>query len=534
MGPERIDKPVHPNKWLPGDTIRDDTVVSRSVKFTTGVVDYMNRTQFGITKRGVPLYMMWPIDAGIPPFLVASKTKPAHNVCVTASYEHWTDTWPRGGIQRVIGQVGDQAVERQALLLAAGVEGAPVVATPEILTPVLSHSSPVWDVVLHIDPEGCADVDDVLAWRRGADDAGDADVLYFAIAIADVAAWVDAGSPLDIQAAARGQTIYDDGAVVVPMLPHIISTGLASMRRDGLARPVLALEFELRDGKVVGSAWRQYMMTVTESYTYDSVARNTDRCAQLREYLGAVCDTTLPDDSHIWIERAMVLYNRRAAETLAAARVGLLRCHKGQTFEGYHALAEATGCADLAWLGLSAGEYVRPDANYGHTGLSMEFYCHASSPLRRYSDLVNQRWLKHLSCGGAVAAPTGSGASGDAFALNERARIIKKVERDLWFLKHLDSSRIITASGFVIAPSKRASVWSVYVPTWRRQVKCVSEVELQPGCAVTLRAFTNLKEPQWSKRLVINASLPRVSASCGLPSPSACGDDDYAGSPSAS
>jgi hypothetical protein len=147
----------------------------------------------------------------------------------------------------------------------------------------------------------------------------------------------------------------------------------------------------------------------------------------------------------------------------------------------------------------------------------MEFYCHASSPLRRYSDLVNQRWLKHLSCGGA-AAPTG--ASGDAFALNERARIIKKVERDLWFLKHLDSSRIITASGFVIAPSKRASVWSVYVPTWRRQVKCVSEVELQQGCAVTLRAFTNLKEPQWSKRLVINASLPHVSASCGLPSPS--------------
>ena len=111
MGPERIDAPVHPNKWLPGDTIRDDTVVSRSVKFTTGVVDYMNRTQFGITKRGVPLYMMWPIDAGIPPFLVASKTKPAHNVCVTASYEHWTDTWPRGGIQRIIGQVGDQAVE---------------------------------------------------------------------------------------------------------------------------------------------------------------------------------------------------------------------------------------------------------------------------------------------------------------------------------------------------------------------------------------------------------------------------------------
>ena len=71
-----------------------------------------------------------------------------------------------------------------------------------------------------------------------------------AIAIADVASWVAEGSPVDNYAEKAGQTLYNNGRVVAPMLPTSLSTRCASLRSDGVARPALAYCFTVEGGVV--------------------------------------------------------------------------------------------------------------------------------------------------------------------------------------------------------------------------------------------------------------------------------------------
>ncbi|MGB6126597.1 MAG: RNB domain-containing ribonuclease [Gordonia sp. (in: high G+C Gram-positive bacteria)] len=91
-----------------------------------------------------------------------------------------------------------------------------------------------------IDPPGSKDLDQALrvvpktAGQRGSD--GDGFLVYYAIA--DVAALVEPGSPIDIESRRRGQTIYfPDGSV--PLHPRALSEGAGSLLGDQTRPAVL-------------------------------------------------------------------------------------------------------------------------------------------------------------------------------------------------------------------------------------------------------------------------------------------------------
>jgi exoribonuclease R len=237
-------------KWMPGDSITaDGHVVERSVKQMIGIVDILNRTRFGTTPRGVPLYIMYPLDVSYPPCLVALKVKPETNMLIAANYEHWDGIWPRAGFVKTLGPVGDLKSELDAML---PLPLSPCVQSESELCPNIgTHSVLDWDVVLHIDPPGCKDVDDVFCWKwRGPTQ------VTFSIGIADVASWVPEGSELDKGAYMRGSTLYDDGVAIAPMFPTWLSEGRASLRSDGVARPAVCLTFDLEK---VDDVWRVSM-----------------------------------------------------------------------------------------------------------------------------------------------------------------------------------------------------------------------------------------------------------------------------------
>ncbi len=499
-----------------------------------GIVDFTAKTRYGFSSRGVPQYLFHPADPRFPPMIVGSKAPPTVNQwgLITTKGLVWSTTksrWPSVQLQELLGPVGTPEVEAEVLRLRYL---RPVHRTKSVSCDALLASSAAataaWDTVFNIDPDGCRDVDDILAWRRI--DGG----IEFGIGIADVAALVPKDSDLDKAAFLRAQTLYRDGVAIEPMLPAAISEGRGSLLADGTPRGVLMATWRLEAtetetnsawASVHGPVWSRASIVNQRSFTYESVLQDSTISNILPRYLAAITGLSIAEvgaDSHRWVELAMVTYNRAAADQVATT--GILRRHRGITATEYQELAAKTGCAELAFLGYAAGEYVEGSnkigVETGHAGLGVERYAHATSPLRRYADLVNQRILMGMLDAEDVR---GMVVAGTAAWLNERAKEARACDREAWCLAQLSSKELREASGWVLGwtliPNTPPEVrLRVYVPEWKRQVKVMvaflgkddgSDEGEDGGIRVGSRGSTTEETKSW---LVKQASPVRITA----------------------
>jgi exoribonuclease R len=498
-----VKEPVAPRKWLPGSAIdAEGRVVYEKHAAIVGIVDYLNRAGQGFNTRGTPLYLFYPLDRGFPPFLVASKERCTSNMIACVAFEHWNDRWARGGIVRRLGAVGDHIAERCALMMRAGFQPPCEDLSPSTSYSMSCYDDRAWNRCFNIDPVGCVDVDDVFAWR-----ALPAGGHEFAIAIADVSAWVAEGDACDADARTRGTSVYEEGTVLTPMLPRIISERAASLRADGIARPCLALCWTVgADGAASSARWERLALVVDHAYTYESFCEEKADKETLYELLEAVGATRRAEikDAHDAVAAAMILYNRIAGELLVrSGRGGLLRAHEGGATP-YADLAASTGVQELRWLGSAAGRYVVAATGAArHVGLGLDAYAHASSPLRRYADLVNQRAIK------AILFETQIPCADPELPtwLNARCAAAAALERDLWFAAHVKTDTISSAVGIVlrIRTTDARKLLTVYVPEWRRKLRCVGEAHV--GNRVGVRVFCDNRATRWDDRIVGSAEL---------------------------
>ncbi|MCC6239251.1 MAG: ribonuclease R [Phycisphaerales bacterium] len=96
------------------------------------------------------------------------------------------------------------------------------------------------EIIVTIDPDDARDYDDAISVRRLENGH-----WQLGVHIADVAFFVDPQSPLDEEAAARGNSTYLPG-YVVPMLPEILSNGVCSLQ-EGVPRLCKSVFVELDD-----------------------------------------------------------------------------------------------------------------------------------------------------------------------------------------------------------------------------------------------------------------------------------------------
>lgn len=85
------------------------------------------------------------------------------------------------------------------------------------------------EFICTIDPPNAKDYDDAISLRR-TEDGG----YELGIHIADVAHFIPVGSPLDEEAAERGNSVYLP-RLVIPMLPEVLSNGICSLQ-EGVPR----------------------------------------------------------------------------------------------------------------------------------------------------------------------------------------------------------------------------------------------------------------------------------------------------------
>jgi ribonuclease R len=116
-----------------------------------------------------------------------------------------------------------------------------------------------------IDPPDAKDHDDAL----GLEELEDGSVALW-VHIADVSAYVPAGSPLDEHAYERGCSVYVPG-IVAPMLPHQLSSDLCSLR-PGVDRGCLSVRLQLdEDAEVTQVRFARTLIRSARRLTYPQV-----------------------------------------------------------------------------------------------------------------------------------------------------------------------------------------------------------------------------------------------------------------------
>jgi exoribonuclease-2 len=316
-----------------------------------------------------------------------------------------------------------------------------------------------------IDGERTRDFDDALSleetpegWRLG-------------IHIADVSSLVQPRTLLDREAMARATSIYLPEQRL-PMLPEEISEDILSLLA-GQERPALSFLVDLSPGgEILNWQIRPSLIKVKERLTYqevDGLVSQEPRFAALNHLTGSLKERRLAQGGYelrlpeVWVlfpphgeivvtvedqetpgrqlvAEAMVLANRLAALFLAEQVLPAIYRSQPEPREairreGHKSLLELF--QDRRRL----SRVVMDLEPQPHWGLGLECYTLATSPIRRYLDLVIHRQIMAALC--AASPPYSREELGQVLSAIEpamrRAGFIKTRRLRYWLLKHLSS-----------------------------------------------------------------------------------------------
>ncbi|MHC4442063.1 MAG: ribonuclease R [Planctomycetota bacterium] len=198
--------------------------------------------------------------------VLSTRAKAGDQVVVEITQFPTSDALGRGVIVEVLGQRGDPGVDTVSIIRQYHfrdefpdkvIKHAGRAIRKYDLDTELARREDLRDqVVITIDPDDAKDFDDAISIRRTSRGQ-----LELGIHIADVSTLVNAGSPMDEEAAQRGNSVYFPRHVI-PMLPEVLSNGLCSLQ-EGESR--LAKSVFIRyDGKGNRKA-RKFANTVIKS-----------------------------------------------------------------------------------------------------------------------------------------------------------------------------------------------------------------------------------------------------------------------------
>ena len=356
-----------------------------------------------------------------------------------------------------------------------------------------------------IDPVTARDFDDAISAEAIA---GRTNAWRIWVHIADVAAYVAPGSPVDREAYRRATSVYVPG-LVEPMLPPSLSGDACSLV-PGEERLAVTVELELEGADVKKSAFTRSTIVSDARLDYDQVDRvfagsepalepwaaplevarqAAAALAQKRQRRGALVVETAepefgfddsghvtaetpsePTESHSLIEQLMITANEAVASQLERRSVPTLyRIHERPEPAAVERLVEQLASLDVAIgplperlspqqaedvvgeLSQRIEQHVRrtgrgrraltslllrslkqaryAPTNVGHAGLRSPRYCHFTSPIRRYPDLVCHRALLSI-VSGEERAPDAAGLQEAAEWTSAREREAMSIERD--------------------------------------------------------------------------------------------------------
>ena len=216
------------------------------------------------------------------------------------------DSWPRdsmnpkGHYVRAVGEMNDEDTEKEVILLEYDIPHHQF--SPAVLKCLPSDPNN-WKVpeeeytkrldlrdytVCSVDPPGCTDIDDALH----AKDLGNG-IFEIGVHIADVSFFVKSGTPLDIEAANRGTTVYLTKARI-DMIPGVLSGNLCSLV-EGKERLTFSVIWKInrKTGEILDTTFRKTIIRSRAALEYKIAqmkidSKDNDEVAQSLRRLNSV------------------------------------------------------------------------------------------------------------------------------------------------------------------------------------------------------------------------------------------------------
>ncbi|PBN45523.1 ribonuclease R [Sphingobium sp. D43FB] len=311
---------------------------------------------------------------------------------------------------RVTDILGDPFAPRSFSLIAIHKHGIPHVfpeATEEealVAAALPLHEEKREDLrhlpIVAIDPVDARDHDDAV-WAEADSDPDNSGGFRAIVAIADVSYYVRPGSALDREARKRGNSVYFPD-LVVPMLPHQLSSDMCSLRA-GQDRAAMACHLTINaQGKVTAWRFSRAVIRVASVMAYEDAQAAIDGTGEhelletalkplwacwallhkarlAREPLaldlperrvvldewGKIVSVAVRErlDAHMLIEDYMIAANVAAAKALEAKKAPVMyRVHEPPSRDKLVALKEYLATFDIEF---ALGQVIRP-ATFNH------------------------------------------------------------------------------------------------------------------------------------------------------------------------
>lgn len=418
---------------------------------------------------------------------------------VVVQIENWQHKKPHGRIIEVLGWPGDAGVDILSIIHRNGIRtsfpdevlGA-ARAIPDEVDPAEINNREDWRdrLVMTIDPADAKDHDDAI-WVEKTKDG-----WRLAVHIADVSHYVKPRTPLDEEAAKRGNSTYLVDRVI-PMLPVELSNGLCSLKPDVDRLTKCAVLEVNRQGKVFKSRFCNAVIHSQAKLSYEQaqtildggkapkgshpgveeMVREAWKMAsrlRTRRFKDGALDLEMKEirvklgddgrashienvehtESHQLIEECMLVANENVARILKLRnKPAIYRIHEDPDFGRLQQYGETATAFGYDFGDLTNKAHIqqlldaakgKPDEHaikigllkslkraayspdpLGHYGLSKGDYCHFTSPIRRYADLVVHRALQPF----LDNPPKNPDRNPPQAALTELARHISDTER---------------------------------------------------------------------------------------------------------
>jgi exoribonuclease II len=359
--------------------------------------------------------------------------------------------------------------------------------------------------IMTIDGQGTLDFDDAISFE---DHDGH---FRVGVHIADVGHFVQKGSLLDQASAERGSSIYTPDQRI-PMLPAGLTEGLCSLKA-GEPRPAISIMMDITtNADVLNCDIFPSLIEVKHQLTYYEVNLSANENREIdilrtiatnfrnkRLSSGAV-QITLPD-IHIWIndngERVvsrinrespgrmlvsefMILANWQMSRFLSDQEVPAVYRSQPQPRERLYQGDEGTLFQHYMQRRL-LNRFVLNTKPEPHSGLGLDAYITATSPIRKYFDLVTQRQIRSVL---GLESPYSEGEMDQIIQMLKQplshVSMIQRTRNRYWLLKYLEAQVGKKADAIILA--RRRHNYQILLPEYMLEsdLPLSSGIELKP------------------------------------------------------